>query len=100
MFHNRGNGNHWIEFNLVGTTSARDPVGAQVFVTAGGKRQLREFTGFNHRTGQDMRRLHFGLGKNSTIDAVEIHWPSGTVQKLSNVKANQILRVTEPRGTR
>ena len=100
LFHNRGNGNHWIEFNLVDTESARDPVGAQVFVTAGGKRQLREFTGFNHRTGQDMRRLHFGLGKNATMDAVEIHWPSGTIQKLTNVKTDQILQITETRDPR
>lgn len=100
LFHNRGNGNHWIEFNLVGTTSARDPVGAKVFVTTGGKRQLREFSSGNHRTGQDMRRLHFGLGKNTSIDAVEIHWPSSAVQKLSNVKADQILRVTETGDSR
>ena len=59
-----------------------------MFVAAGG----------NHRTGQDMRRLHFGLGKNATLDAVEIHWPSGTAQKLSNVKAGQIMQFTETRN--
>jgi hypothetical protein len=43
------------------------------------------------------KRVHFGLGKDKAARLVEITWPSGTVQKLENVKADQILKVTEPR---
>lgn len=95
LFHNVGNANHWLEIELIGTSSPRDPIGAKVLVTAGGRTQLREQNSGTHRTGQDMRRLHFGLGKNPTIDAVEIRWPAGTIQKLPDVKANQILRIVE-----
>jgi len=43
------------------------------------------------------RRVHFGLGKDDKIASIEIRWPSGTVQQLTDVKVDQILRVEEPR---
>jgi hypothetical protein len=43
------------------------------------------------------RRVHFGLGKEQDVRSVRIEWPSGVVQELSDVKANQVLEVTEPR---
>jgi hypothetical protein len=42
------------------------------------------------------RRAHFGLGGDTTAKLIEIRWPSGVMQKLENVRANQILAVTEP----
>ena len=42
------------------------------------------------------RRVHFGLGKEATVESVEIRWPSGIVQKLENVKGDRILKVDEP----
>jgi hypothetical protein len=95
LFHNTGNANHWLGIDLIGTVSPRDPIGAKVFVTAGGRTQLREQNSGTHRTGQDMRRLHFGLAAAKVVDLLEIRWPSGIVQKLSSVKADQILRVVE-----
>jgi len=72
----------WLQLRLQGTTSNRDAIGARVLVTAGGETYLREVNGGNGYSSQSTFRLHFGLGKAKKIDAVEIRWPSGTVQKL------------------
>lgn len=88
--------NHWISFDLEGTRSNRDGFGARVIMTAGSKTfadEARCPAGF---LGQSDRRLHFGLGANSSVDRIEIRWPSGTVQILENVAANQILKLKEP----
>ena len=90
------NGNHWLEIDLEGTKSNRDGIGAVVRATAGGVTQMRVQDGGVHERGQNHARLHFGLAKNTTVDKLTIHWPSGTVQELRDVKANQVLRVREP----
>jgi hypothetical protein len=96
LYHNVGNGNHWIEIDLEGTASNRDGIGAVVHVTAGGVTQMRVQDGGVHERGQNYRRLHFGLAKYTQIDKITVHWPSGTVQELSKVAADQILRIKEP----
>jgi len=97
LLHNRDqSGNHWLSLDLEGTRSNRDGFGAQVAVTAGGKTyfaQSRCAFGF---LMQSDRRLHFGLGKATSVDRVEIKWPSKQVQELTNIKADQILKVREP----
>lgn len=95
LFRNLGNNNHWIEIDLKGVVSNRDGIGARVLVTAGGVTQLREQTGGMHLFSQDQQQIHFGLGNNSQINLIEIQWPSGTVQKLFNVPADQVLKVVE-----
>jgi hypothetical protein len=96
---NRGlSGNHWVTFDLRGTTSNRDGIGASIKVTTGSGRML-----YNHATtsvgfmSSSDRRVHFGLGKESSIAAVEIHWPSGIVQHLDHIPADQNVKVMEPR---
>lgn len=96
LFHNTGNSNHWLEIDLVGTTSNIEGIGARVFASAGGVTQFREQGGGIHRWTQNHSRLHFGMGPNTTIDVLEIRWPSGTVQTLTNVAVDQVLTVTEP----
>ena len=98
LFHNRGNANHWLELRLRGVQSNRDGVGAKVVLTAGGVSQLREQAGGVHRFAQNHKRLHFGLGSHTVATTVTVHWPSGVVQTLRNVAADQIVQVTE--GTR
>ncbi|WP_176371576.1 PKD domain-containing protein [Desulfosediminicola flagellatus] len=98
LFKNNGNNNHWIEIDLVGTTSNRDGIGARVLVTAGGKTQLREQGGGMHRDSQNHTRIHFGLGQNSTIQSLEVQWPSGIVQVLENLAADKIIQVVESSG--
>ncbi len=98
LFHNKGNGNHWLELQLRGVTSNRDGVGAKVILTAGGVSQLREQSGGVHRLSQNSQRLHFGLAQNRAASSIVVYWPSGTVQTLNNVAADQILQVTEGSG--
>ncbi len=88
------NDNHWIEIDLVGTKSNRDGFGAKVYLTTGTNRQVRQCGGM-HRHTQDMPRIHFGLGPNTIIDEIEVIWPSGIVQKLTNVNADRIIKITE-----
>jgi hypothetical protein len=95
LFRNLGNDNHWLEIDLVGTVSNRDAIGARVRVDAGGRVQLRERDGASHYRSQNHRRLHFGLGPNSVANVVTVYWPSGTVQQVLDVPANQILRIVE-----
>ncbi|MCA9970611.1 MAG: CRTAC1 family protein [Anaerolineales bacterium] len=90
------NGNHWLQIDLVGTYSNRDGIGAQVYATAGGETQLREQGGGTHNRAQDSRRIHFGLGSHAQVEQLVIRWPSGIVQVLTDIPADQVLRVNEP----
>lgn len=96
LFRNRGNANHWLEIDLQGTRSNRDGVGAVVRVTAGGVSQIRQQGGGVHHRAQNHSRLHFGLAKHARIDRITVHWPSGLVQELLDVTADQILHLKEP----
>ena len=69
--------NRWIEFELEGRESNRSAIGAQVRVTWNGQQQVQEVSGGSGFCAQNQRRLHFGLGKTTGIDKVEIRWPSG-----------------------
>jgi len=66
-----------------------------VRVTAGGVTQMRLQDGGVHHRSQNHSRLHVGLGGNTTIDKITVHWPSGTVQELSGIKADQVLHIKE-----
>ena len=94
-----GNRHHWLQVKTVGVRSNRDGIGARVRVTAGGVTQMREVSaGSSFLSGNDLR-LHFGLGRATVAERVEINWPSGTVDNLQNVSADQILIVREGRET-
>jgi hypothetical protein len=90
---------HWIGFRLIGgPKSPRDAVGATVYVMAGGIRQRGDvLSGGSYLSSNDMR-LHFGLGDSSRVDGVEIHWPSGAIQKLSIEAVDRIFTVEEGKG--
>lgn len=90
------NGNNWITLDLQGTKSNRDGFGSKITLTAGGKTYYREAICPGAFLGQSDKRVHFGLGKATVIDKIEIKWQSGTVQVLENVKPNQILKIKEP----
>jgi hypothetical protein len=96
LLENAGNGKNWIELILQGTRSNREGIGARVLLTAAGKVQLREQSGGFNAYAQSTKRVHFGLGENASAGSIVIHWDSGVVQRLSNVAANQIVRVVEP----
>jgi hypothetical protein len=91
------NGNHWLWLDLVGRKSNRDAIGAKVRVTTGTDRTL-----YSHVTASvgfmssSDRRLHFGLGGDTSIRSVEITWPSGRRQTLEDVGVDRFLKVEEP----
>jgi hypothetical protein len=91
-----GNLNNWLLLELVGTSSNRDAIGARVTLAAGGTEQIAQKKNATGYLSQSDHRMHFGLGDISTVDRIDIVWPSGTVQVLENVQANQILTVEEP----
>ena len=97
LFRNQGNGNHWIEIDLEGTVSNRDGIGASVVLEVGGVVQIRGQGGGMHRFTQNHQRIHFGLATHKIVDRLTIRWPSGIVQRLENVAANQILTIKESR---
>ena len=86
---------------LVGSRkSPRDAVGAAVYLTAGGKKQRGDvIAGAGYASTHDTR-VHFGLGEATTINPVEVHWPSGAVEKFSIIKPDQIITATEGKGTK
>jgi hypothetical protein len=94
LFHNRGNSNHWIELDLVGTTSNRDGQGSLVYVTAGGTTQYREQNGGYHRWSQNFRRLHVGLGQNTSAD-VRVQWPDGSETNYASLASNTMYQVRQ-----
>lgn len=94
---NEGNQNNWIELNLIGTKSNRDAIGARIKLTAGSKIQTAQKKSTTGYLSQNDPRVHFGLLKNVKVDKIEIKWPSGKFQVLENIKANQVLTITEPK---
>ena len=89
-------GNHWLTLLLVGHKSNRDGIGAEVKVTTpAGSQMVIVTTGGSYLSSSD-KRAHFGLGDSPKAATVEIHWPSGIFQTLSNIAADQILTVEEP----
>jgi hypothetical protein len=96
LFHNQGNGNHWIEIELEGAVSNRDGIGAMVIIEGGGVKQIRTQGGGMHRYSQNDKRIHFGLAQYTKADRLTVRWPSGKIQTLKNLAADQILLVKEP----
>jgi hypothetical protein len=90
---------HWVDLKLIGgPKSPRDAVGATVYVTTGGIRQRGDvLSGGSYLSSNDMR-IHFGLGDAAKVDAVEIHWPSGAVEKRGLPDVDRIYTITEGRG--
>ncbi len=95
LFRNVRNSNHWIEIDLEGAISNRDGIGALILASSGGITQMRVQDGGMHRFSQNHQRIHFGLGKNRSVENLTIQWPSGIVQKIDDIRADQIIRVVE-----
>jgi hypothetical protein len=91
-------GRYWVSFDLAGTKSNRMAIGARVKVVAGGMTQTDEVHSGGSYLSQNDTRLHFGLGSAKKIDHVEIRWPSGAVETLDGLDANQFYSVLEGSG--
>ena len=90
--------NNWIKLKLVGTKSNRSAIGARVYCKTGEQAQMDEVRSGGSYLSQNDLRIHFGLAKAERAD-IEIHWPSGRVDRISGLAANRIHRLIEGRGT-
>jgi hypothetical protein len=83
--------NTWLLLKLEGTKSNRDGIGAEIRVDG----QYNHMTSAVGYASSSHFGVHFGTGKRKTVEKVEIRWPGGTRQTLTNVRTNQILRIRE-----
>ena len=89
------NSNHWILLNLVGTKDNRDGLGTKVKITTSeGVQYNVATTAVGYNSSSD-KRVHFGLGKAAAIEKIELTWPTGLKQTLTNVKVDQVLTIVE-----
>src|SRR5215467_11053579 len=95
LLRNDGGSNHGLRLRLEGTRSNRDGFGAFVRVTAGGETQSQMLRSGSSYLSQSERVLTFGLGSRTQADAVEIRWPSGQVDRMTNVKAGGVITIKE-----
>jgi hypothetical protein len=87
--------NHWILLNLVGVRDNRDGLGTQVKITtAHGTQYNQATTAVGYNSSSD-KRVHFGLGEDTVIREIELRWPTGVRQVLSNISADQVLTIKE-----
>ncbi|MGA9968957.1 MAG: CRTAC1 family protein, partial [Candidatus Acidiferrales bacterium] len=99
LFRNTGATNHSLRIKLIGTKSNRDGIGATVRLTAGTDTQSKMLRSGSSYLSSSELILTFGLGAHPQADAIEIHWPSGQVDNLKNVAADQIITVKEKEGS-
>ncbi len=96
LFKNRFPRKNYIAFELTGTASNRDAIGAVVRLYAGKHVMTRQVEPAGGFLAQSSRVLHFGLGDREVVDRVEIKWPRGRKELLKQPKINQRHRITEP----
>ncbi len=98
LFYNRDrSGNHWLILNLVGTRDNRDGLGAKIKVTTPRGAQYNHATTTVGYNSSSDKRVHFGLGDAAVAGTIEVLWPRGIRQVLTDVKADQILTITQGR---
>jgi hypothetical protein len=89
-----GNKNHWLGIGVVGAKTNRDGIGAEVSVTVSGRRRSKQRLGGTSYLSASDPRLLFGLGAATRAD-VDVRWPSGKINTLKNVAADQYLTIKE-----
>ena len=88
--------NHWLALDLIGHKSNRDAIGTTVQIMTKQGTQMATVTTSGSYLSSSDKRVHFGIGSETSVSELEIRWPSGIVQKLENVRADQVLRIDEP----
>ncbi len=91
-----GDANYWLKVRLAGRLSNRHGLGTKLRVVAGGTAAIREVGAGSsycsqHAVGEEL----FGLGASERVDTLQVRWPSGVTQHLSDLAANQTIVVTE-----
>jgi hypothetical protein len=88
-------GNNWIAVKTIGVTSNRTGIGARVTCVTEEKTQFNEVRSGGSYYSQNDLRVHFGIGKAAKVKTIEVRWPSGKVDVLKDVTANQVVTVKE-----
>jgi hypothetical protein len=94
---NLGSHQHAVAVKLTGTKSNRDAIGARCTIESGGRRQMQEVMSGGSYYSQNSMTLYFGLGRNESVDNLEIRWPSGDTQRWSKLAGGRTLLITEGR---
>jgi hypothetical protein len=90
---------HWIELKLLGgPKSPRDAVGATVYLTSSNQTQRGDVLSGGSFASSNDPRVHFGLGDDKTVNVIEIHWPSGALEKIRPDALDRIYTVEEGKG--
>jgi hypothetical protein len=92
---NRGNS---VLVKVIGVASNRDGIGTLLRLTAAGRTQLREVRAGSSYLGQNDLRQHFGIGNATRIDRLEVRWPSGRIDMLTDIPVNHIVTIREGVG--
>src|SRR5438477_3218792 len=98
LFRNDGVNNQSLRIKLVGTKSNRDGIGAVITVISGGDKQWKMVRSGSSYLSQSELVATFGLGQKAKADSIEIQWPSGQSDKLTNVNAGQTISAQEGKG--
>jgi len=96
FFKNEFSPQNYLQLKLTGTRSNRDAIGALVTLFDGTKKMVRQVPPASGYLSHSSKTLHFGLGKRTAVERIEIRWPSGVVQTLENLGVNQLHQVREP----
>lgn len=89
---------HWVAIKTVGTRSNRDGIGARLTLKVGSRRLVDEVRSGSSYISQSDMRVHFGLGRATKIDYLEVQWPSGLRERFSEVPIDTIVTVEEGSG--
>jgi hypothetical protein len=95
IFLNRFPKQHYLRVSLRGTRSNGLGVGARLIAKVGSRQLVREMYPSNTYASQAPCEVYFGLGASTSVDQLTIRWPSGDVQEISNIAADQKLRINE-----
>ncbi len=93
-----GNKNNWIVVKTIGTKSNRNGIGAKVKVVSGDLTQVDEVQSGGSYISQNDFKLHFGLEKRTRVDLIQVRWPSGAVDTVTNMPVNKVVTIKESKG--
>jgi hypothetical protein len=96
---NVGNGNHWLNVNLIGTESNRDGIGARIEVTSALGTQIRDVRAGEGFEFMSTITAHFGLGSDTDVEHITVRWPSGNVSEIEHPGYDITLEITEGETT-
>lgn len=86
---------HYLVIKTIGVASNRDGIGTRIVVTTGSLTQIREVRAGDGFLTRSDTRAHFGLGPHAQADLVELHWPSGRVDRFADVAADRVIVAEE-----